>query len=394
VQWRSAEEGNWTDLSDAFAAGTPKSPLKFEPWENGALRICRSERPYSVQIFSDQDFTIDIVGIPIELKGDKDRQSTLPTLSGQSGVLQSVISFTGENWSLSMENLRITRGRSTEGGGLLLSGGRQLSVTGCFIDNNIATGASTGGGGVHLSNIATVSIEQTTLNQNQCLGSECDGGGGIIEAINTLWISESKILDNTAIDNAGGLQLSEIVDGEIDQSTFDGNFTYDDGGGIHITNSNLFWTGGAFAGNTAIESGGALILHGTTSQLELSGVDVWGNEASFGGGLRIHNGADLCNSNTQVHDNIAPSIGGAGTRLTHAEASPSPEEAVLLHLSAGQGRATAGAPLFTADGLVVAVVASGLNTHSGGGVLFPHPSDIGFAIRIDELRRFRTGMGW
>ncbi len=208
------------------------------------------------------------------------------TGDGTSAVLQISSDVTAV-----IENLTVTGGAGTKGGGIQNQGDltvRQSTITG----NEAASGA-----GIHSEPFeglkASLSIEASTISGN----SASSLGGGLLVTSNsgqsTADISDSTISNNRATDLGGGL-LSSGQSGKTDvtivRTTIAGNES-GLGGGI-FNNGNggeatLTISDSTLSGNSAVGSGGGLTNNGNTGTAiaTLVNVTLSGNSAKNGGGL-------------------------------------------------------------------------------------------------------------
>jgi hypothetical protein len=139
----------------------------------------------------------------------------------------------------------VTQNTATSGGGIGVNspGAFETTITGCLIDDNIATSPAysyTPGGGIAVLEGSSVSIQHSIITRNQSTS-----GGGVSGAVgSTLTMADTTVSNNTAAifrtpfgpteGVGGGLQISG--DFAISASFFVDNTAYseDGGGGIEI----------------------------------------------------------------------------------------------------------------------------------------------------------------
>ncbi len=162
---------------------------------------------------------------------------------------------------VTIQNLTITNGSSTNGGGIYKTGTGSLTIENCKINNNTAT-----------------------------------SGGGIYSSSNLI-LSSGEISHNTSNDNGQGMG----------------------GAGIYLLNAQLTMNGGKISSNTAVARGGGIMLY-TSASFNMNGGEISGNEAGrYGGGVLVDTGSTgftlnagkIINNNVTVNSEVNKA-GGAG----------------------------------------------------------------------------------
>ena len=144
------------------------------------------------------------------------------TLSGNDSVQ---VLYVGVAGILTLQNIIITHGSATQGGGLNSEG--TVTITHSTFSNNSATNGS-GGGVANVGGTAT--ITNSAFSNNSATG---DGGGVFNDG--TLTIANSAFSNNSA--NAGGGVINNSGTATILNSTFSGNSVTYNGGGVFTWNS-------------------------------------------------------------------------------------------------------------------------------------------------------------
>ena len=180
---------------------------------------------------------------------------------------------------LAVNRSRISRNTATSGiGGGIANNFGQTTVKQSAIADNTATHGR--GGGIASSN-GTLTVLQSTISGN----SATDGPGGGIGTFydtGTLTIAQSTISGNTAINQeGGGLHVygsrSRVQSVTIQQSTISGNVSGNSCGGVSVVNVN---------------------------DLQVSQSTIFGNQASWDGGLRFRDLNSATVTNTIVVGNV------------------------------------------------------------------------------------------
>lgn len=176
-----------------------------------------------------------------------------------------------------------------------ISVGVNVELDSVRVTNGSATGGAKGGG------IDALSGSSLQLTNCAVVGNKTDSdGGGIHVDRGTLRLIGTRVANNEAVVNGGGIDLQDVPAPSIVNSIIEGNGALDgDGGGIHIT-------------------------LGTETELTITGSTIRGNEASKqGGGLRIFFGRATIDSDSSIVDNEAfrtptgTGAGGGGIRATN-----------------------------------------------------------------------------
>ena len=171
---------------------------------------------------------------------------TIKTPSSASAILDAasandrVIRCQG---NITLENLVIKGGNSTNGGGVKVDGG-QVNIISCDINSNKSI---LGGGGIH-----SQAVSLTITNCNISNNSVAAFGGGISSwGSGTVTINNSKFTGNTAATGGGLAAMNTIT---MNNCQVTGNSAKQNGGGIYISSANLTTVNCDISGNTAAES--------------------------------------------------------------------------------------------------------------------------------------------
>ena len=191
--------------------------------------------------------------------------------------------------NLTLENLTITGGNSSEeGGGIYVYGGT-LDMTNCKVEGNITK--SYMGGGIFVYNGGTVIMDGGTISRNEVRGTTSSNqnyGGGI-------YVSSGRFTMK------GDAIISENILAVADDATS----RY--GGNVYVHTATFEMEGGTISGGNAEYGGGVYVYSGefTMKGGEISG----GNANSYGGGVYVYKGAFMMNGGT-ISDCTAKYAGG------------------------------------------------------------------------------------
>jgi len=230
-----------------------------------------------------------------------------------------------------------TFGTNIPGGGLSVTGGAVVTMTGGRLNHNtVANGwggairvlsasltmdsvtvrgnrvtAGVGGGGLMIEGAtSTATLNRLTVADNQTAGQ----GGGLWLRNLPITLSNSTISGNTATGNGGGLVGENLANLTSTANTVVGN-TGLGGGGIYLSGSTVAtFTGGSIADNRS-NGAGAGMFQNNTSKAQLTNVTVSGNETlgtGLGGGFHVAAGTELTIVNSTINNNRAKQNWGGG----------------------------------------------------------------------------------
>ncbi len=171
------------------------------------------------------------------------------------------------------------------------------------------------GSGTHsvlsVNNKAVVVIDNVTITNGKSTI-----GGGLINHDGTVTITRSTITSNTADVQGGGIYNGGLATLVVSDSTISGNSVHQEGGGIwsvgYLTLTRVTITNNSTAAVFSSQrgSGGGIFTIGTTT---IKDSTISGNRALRGGGIRSSNGRDdaaLTISGSTISGNNAATVGG------------------------------------------------------------------------------------
>ena len=172
--------------------------------------------------------------------------------------------------NLTLENLTITGGNSSEeGGGIYVYGGT-LDMKNCKVEGNITKGYR--GGGISVVSGGNVIMDGGTISRNEVRGATSSNqnyGGGV-------YVSSGRFIMK------GDAIISENILAVADDATS----RY--GGNVYVSTGTFEMEGGTISGGNAKYGAGVYVYSGefTMKGGEISG----GNANSYGGGVYVHSG--------------------------------------------------------------------------------------------------------
>lgn len=198
-------------------------------------------------------------------------------LSG--GVARGAL-FIESSFPVTIENLKITDGKASYGGGILACGGDLILGKGAYITGNEATLAESGGGGVYFNGAELIMLDGAVIDGNSATGNSGgnrgSGGGVYLCSGKKFTMNGGVIKDNKATGYGGGVYVKSatftMADGVIGDDSMEtpasseslsSNVAYR-GGGVYLGGSEstvdafFYFTGGKIAYNAGIYGGGGI----------------------------------------------------------------------------------------------------------------------------------------
>ena len=217
---------------------------------------------------------------------DSAAQDSIITIEGGnfcvSGDDSHRVFLVQEYGDLSINNLIVTNGRSTNGGAIKVDGGGILSLSGVTVKDSEATG----------------------------------GPGGGIRADGELTMTNSAVHGNESSSGQIGGGLALRADATITNSAIYNNSSDHDGGGVDMSFSSASVTisGSSIYGNSAAAGGGGFMVADTT-ELILKNSTVYGNSAEQGAALRVVSGTATVTHVTFVDNRVSNADSAAVLRV-------------------------------------------------------------------------------
>lgn len=223
----------------------------------------------------------------------------------------------GTGTTVTLRGLTLRSGQASDfGGAAYVGAGAGLFVQDCRFFNN---GAVNSGGAIAGEPGSSLAVLGSRFDLNSA------SSGGAIAKSGQLTIADSEFTDNTASDQGGALQWWFPTGGDIVASTFTGN---------------------------SAANGGAVLVRGGTARLD--GVRLDANSASVGGGLFVHDDAQIEVIGSTIVNNQA--TGGGGGVYLQGFQDPDIDPNNIVPATPGTGAVIVGS-------LIASNVAGG-----GGGV--------------------------
>ncbi len=220
-------------------------------------------------------------------------------------------------------------GANQSGGGVSISAGSTVSMTGGRVSfNTVENGA---GGGVRVFD-ASLTMDSVVVQGNLVVAGASGGGGMIIEGASPAQLTRTTVLDNCApTGEGGGLRLLSSASVMLANSSVSGNSALLAGGMAAGNIGLLTVTGTTISDNTASTRAGGVFLWGT-SDVTFTNSIISNNTAQSqggGGGLNMQNTSIARLNGVTISGNRAQGISqhgggifaGAGTQIVMTNGS-------------------------------------------------------------------------
>ncbi len=278
--------GAWSSLTSTWAAGDLGSPVSVTLDQSGTVWVC----PGSYYV------TIEASASWLVIRSPDGQDYAVLSGGGASRVIHS-------SGDLTLENLDIVDGTTSEFGGVLYSSGILM------IKNSLIGGGSAYKGGNLYCNGCSLTVDTVTFQ-----GGHAEYGGGIYNYHGNFDAIALTLSDNSAIDGGGYFGKSDNT--TIQSSTISGNGAISSGGGVYLSGSTFTMSDTTIEGNEVGSYGaGASLYDGSTYTMSSS--NIQGNIAGLiGGGLYLEGSSDaICTGTSEstfgIWGNQALAGGGA-----------------------------------------------------------------------------------
>jgi hypothetical protein len=247
------------------------------------------------------------------------------TISGNNASRIFEIDGSSGNTKVSLSDLTLTKGATSgrnQGAGIFsnsFNGNDSLTIQRCVLTQN-TSGAE--GGAIELRGFSGGTRPALTIQDSTISGNIAGGeGSGINFEGGQLSIARTTVANNKEVgltEQGGGLAVRQVT-GTISSSTFSGNITGGEGGGIAIqNNSTITLQNTTISGNTSGRDGGGLYV-GYYSTATLKNCTITRNHSTSGqgGGINspgttnIHNTIVEGNSDSAGQHDLALGFGGS-----------------------------------------------------------------------------------
>ncbi|MEW4486759.1 CSLREA domain-containing protein [Thalassoglobus sp. JC818] len=249
--------------------------------------------------------------------------------SSEGGGLWNQVGSTMTVYNSKVEG-NIASGNSADnGGGGIFNNGGTLNVVKSTVAYNVANGTSGSGGGIFSTDGAVsierssiksndanragggievidgdVEINKSSLQGNRALGNPGNGGAFHATGSADVLIEKTKVVDNFAENEGGGLWAQNGGNMTVIKSKIDGNWTNGDGGGVFVNGGVVSIIQSKIMRNYAQDNGGGLFVR-DGGDVEVSKTKIQRNVAVDGRGGGVFNDGDLTLERSKIKRNDA-----------------------------------------------------------------------------------------
>ena len=306
------------------AEGTQAKP--FNRIQNALAAIELFDRPewdYTIVIDGEltgtQEIGPSVVAQKLTLKGKNELVDGVPQDKLKGSNNGAVLTIDNTTTPIVIENLQITGGRSSQGGGICNYGGTLTLESGTLITGNSSNDYDSYEGGAGLfTDGGTVTINSGAVISSNTASKR--GGGLALMNGASVTLNGGEIKSNTASRYGGAVMFGEAQYNNqrstftMESGTISGNKvtatsgTDGFGGGIYITQGEFILKGGDIINNTAGNTGGAIHNDDTFT---MEGGTLSGNKATNGNGGAINNYNTITITGGTISGNTATGVGNA-----------------------------------------------------------------------------------
>lgn len=251
---------------------------------------------------------------------------------------------------ITLDNTKVTNNSAKDGGGIWVRDDVDTAVTiknGCVISGNKSV---YGGGGIFIrqdyNKKISASIENALIENNS---TENGGGIYLIRKVG-LTLKDTRILGNNAT-NGGGIFAYDGSTINADNATVSGNKAAH-GGGLYLWNTSgsiLADLRNSFIENNTATGWGGGIFTNTNVKVNANNTKFQGNTAAAAGGILLWNNSSATLNNTEVSGNKATGNGG-GVSVYDATCSLTTSNGTVFRENSGYR----GGGIFSSGGTVTA----------------------------------------
>ncbi len=278
-----------TDTGDCSTTGTACATITYALTQAADGATINVSGTIEDNVTTSQNVTITGAGAASPAVIDGGGINAVLTLSGNVVLdhvtIQNGNSTTGGGGIYSTGDLTIisstVTGNTAPGGAGLWINDGTVSIQSSTVSNNTATSDSLGGGGLFINGGNIVTVTNSTFSQNTAAGN----GAGIFAA-GDITMANDSISSNTADGGGGGLWIDSGTTLIHNTAVNDNNANGNDfgGGGAYVSGGNVTVLGSTFSGNSAFSNDGGGIESATDNTLHVTDSTFTGNGTSNDGG--------------------------------------------------------------------------------------------------------------
>lgn len=180
-----------------------------------------------------------------------------------------------------------------------ISTSSNISISGMTFIN----GSAIDGGAIYKNGSGLFTLDNCNFMNN----TSTDQGGAIYKGSGNMLVTNCQFFNNDCVLQGGAIYLSPSGQNDIEYSTFQGNYSADDGGGIYGFVAPLNVDQCTFTENEAVSEGGAIYDWGSAVIMNVTNTTIVGNIAASSAGI------DCWGSSIVVTIQSSVIVGNTGT---------------------------------------------------------------------------------
>jgi hypothetical protein len=193
--------------------------------------------------------------------------------------------------SMTLRHVNITDNNAGTGGGIYNDSSSSPQLYDCYLARNTADT----GGGLYVGGVNS-HVERCVFDENVAIFD----GGGIAHGPGHMEVLDTRFIGNRG--DAGGAIILSGSTSQIERCWFEGNWAGLFGGGLLVRNgSSADIVSSVVFANTSVGHGGGIMIW--AGALQLSGVTVASNHAAFGGAMLVKDQSQVAVSDSLIWGN-------------------------------------------------------------------------------------------
>ena len=274
--------------------------------------------------------TLDLHGKAITLRGAVNSDGTPATVIDGLGNKRVFQVNSGEGSDSRFENLRVTGGFASSGGGMWLDTNVSPTISNCRFESNYADSR---GGGMYLQGNCNPTLTNCVFESNS---AGVEGGGMFLYNYCSPEITNCRFVSNmVSSGTGGGIHLLMHCNPSITNCLFSDNDAGGGAGALLNYHSSPVIANSVFSSNRASTEGGGLMFYNHSSPT-MTNCLITSNQAAQGGGIYAVMYASPVLSNCSIYANVATG-GNGGGMFTIYYASPALTDCLISSNSSALG---------------------------------------------------------
>ena len=305
------DDGDPTDLTAVFGAGTEDAPYLWESSAPGELRLCEGD--FAAQLTISHDVLVEgapaggtvidahALAATLRVAADDPVSVEVHDLMLTGGLSEHGGCVSVEGSTLTLQGVELFSCEATDAGGGLYAEDASVYLQEVWVRDNVAPR----GGGLALFQ-SELSLDSASISYNQA-----EDGGGLFLDDTPLTASSAQAHDNEADESGGGVYLTGSDEVVIEGLLLSDNTAGVTGGGLYSDAAvALTLSAMSFRGNSCDDDGYGGGLSVIAETVALTDTELSDNSCTYGGALAAIGSAVTLGTDVRLQDNDAEDGGG------------------------------------------------------------------------------------